>query len=620
MQSSTQTQDSGAIPPGFQDSPHGIVRDAVVQTLLRASIPDRLDHSKRLYIPRGALFNHFSPNHVRQLLFVFLSELRGSDLEELLNIICSSSQHCRVCGQAHCTRGRIIFATLIWIARQDLIPLLLETEGERFCDSHLPIADSDKNTAASQRTWIGVLRTKMSAVECQLFNQVRLQLASPFLAHDAMQTLALHDNVTLPFTSIRTIPGQGAERGRQCQVDEVTIHNDHHALVSQASSIYRISFFLLQRLHYCDSPSACYRMISHLFADNDVGAQQEFSHHDNTFALKSFSPGHGAKTFEIELGNNQATPRHDRITPLLAAFKHNQKSYLVFPWAHGGDLETFWKGHTLDNNHSVQWVLRECFGIADGLAALHFPNTVATEEVSSRSSPPLLHTDIKPKNILCFQVQGQGTFLRLADFGFSKPGTVNADPQFESSTVHDVKTYRSPEQDLEEFMSLKSDVWSLGCVFLEFMTWCLLGWEHIKPRPFLEHIKTSSEHIKTFSDKRLEELDDRRATRARGGSRNDRFFRKVVKKHLWLGRSGLRFRSARDVTCKAPRKKAPESESPPAGVIGRTSSLYLLSNVQAACRVKDSVTKVSENMGLTHSASSPSVDSEMDLLADMRTL
>jgi serine/threonine protein kinase len=41
-------------------------------------------------------------------------------------------------------------------------------------------------------------------------------------------------------------------------------------------------------------------------------------------------------------------------------------------------------------------------------------------------------------------------------------------------------TYRAPESDLASSMSPKYDVWSLGCLLLEFATWAVAGWDAVE--------------------------------------------------------------------------------------------------------------------------------------------
>lgn len=42
-------------------------------------------------------------------------------------------------------------------------------------------------------------------------------------------------------------------------------------------------------------------------------------------------------------------------------------------------------------------------------------------------------------------------------------------------TVAVSRTYRAPEYDIASKVSPSYDIWSLGCVLLEFVTWYLLG-------------------------------------------------------------------------------------------------------------------------------------------------
>lgn len=286
-------------------------------------------------------------------------------------------------------------------------------------------------------------------------------------------------------------------------------------------------------------------------------AQQD-QHPDDIFALKIFQDDtrqKGHKAFAQEFSANQKLPKHERLTPLLTAFRHPPHCYLVFPWAHGGNLKKFWQEHTGDEQYSVDWVMRECLGLAEGLAILH-------------SSPAaMLHADIKPTNILCFKVKGQETWsLRLADFGFSKQ--VGPNSKLKSKDLRQIKTYRAPEQDVEQEVTLKSDVWSLGCLFLEFITWYLVGW----PR------------IDEFSKNRLDDHDDPEATHAIGQNYEDTFFTKKVHKRLWLGKSGLQIGTAVEGLRRDEDMRY---------LARRIYSVQVTKSVQVGCRVKDTVTEVS---------------------------
>lgn len=206
--------------------------------------------------------------------------------------------------------------------------------------------------------------------------------------------------------------------------------------------------------------------------------------------------------------------------------------------------------------------------MADALASLHgFPESRDNSVGNVPSSAPMLHADIKPKNILCFQVEGQETFhLKVGDFGFSKP--VAPDLHLESDNLPPIKTYRAPEQDVEELISLKSDVWCLGCLFLEFVTWSLVGWQGIQ----------------SFSDKRHEECDRPEATHALGKTWEDVFFKKEIKRHWWFDGAGLEIDTAVNAL---PLGQGPKN------VVQRVYSLQIKTSVQVGCKVKDNVVKVS---------------------------
>lgn len=496
---------------------------------------------------------------MRQLTGSFLCGLDNGQLNELAEYICPEQSQCSRCGRGNCTGRRIIFATLVWIARQDLVPFLLEPRPQ-VCDSDLPFRDT--KTKETQTTWPREFLEQMTLIDRQLFDQVQLQLRSPFLEliwpQDTTE-LTVEDAVTLPWTSFRAV--RMSSPGTPSEVGEVQIHPDHHALVSLSA----LSLYLL----HCNQGDMKGHMMFYCLADHRVGVQQG---HVNLFALKVFENNRiGTAAFKSEFRAYQKMHKHDKITPLLAAFRHKQRFCLVFPWAHGGNLEEFWASHTMDEQYSVEWVMRESLELADGLATLHgFTGSGNIGNSTFASSAALLHADIKPTNILCFQIEGKQTLsLKLADFGLSRE--VNPDSKLDSNSLLQTKTYRAPEQDVEQEVSLKSDVWSLGCLFLEFITWCLVG----------------SQGVAMFSKQREREYDDPEATNAIGETYGNLFFMKVVEKQLWFGRSGLRL----DMAVNAPPLEEARSAK---HLAGRIYSLRVKKSVQVGCRVKFAVTTVSK--------------------------
>ncbi|KAL2023597.1 hypothetical protein VTK56DRAFT_2205 [Thermocarpiscus australiensis] len=75
----------------------------------------------------------------------------------------------------------------------------------------------------------------------------------------------------------------------------------------------------------------------------------------------------------------------------------------------------------------------------------------------------ILHRDLKPENVFL----GEDNSVKLGDFGLSK---VMQSHDF-ASTYVGTPFYMSPEICAAEKYTLKSDIWSLGCIIYELCTW-----------------------------------------------------------------------------------------------------------------------------------------------------
>jgi len=92
------------------------------------------------------------------------------------------------------------------------------------------------------------------------------------------------------------------------------------------------------------------------------------------------------------------------------------------------------------------------------------------------------HGDLKPGNILCVKEYGE-IVLKIADFGVLRihhAQTINRTSATTSTLL--TPLYQGPEVEFERMdktdqrpRSRKYDIWSLGCVFLEFVIWLLHG-------------------------------------------------------------------------------------------------------------------------------------------------
>lgn len=154
------------------------------------------------------------------------------------------------------------------------------------------------------------------------------------------------------------------------------------------------------------------------------------------------------------------------------AIQHGNKYHLVFPLAEGNLLD-LWKQDTMSPKKptDVAWILAQCCGVADGLRLIHNGSGEPSDGAVNKGR----HGDIKPENILCFQAPKGYHRLVISDFGltdFHSSHSVSVAPEKVTGLT---RTYRSPEVDMQIPTYRAYDVWSLGCVFLEFISWFLVG-------------------------------------------------------------------------------------------------------------------------------------------------
>lgn len=231
----------------------------------------------------------------------------------------------------------------------------------------------------------------------------------------------------------------------------------------------------------------------------------------HNFAMKEVkeSPNYLKDDIQRELrvliGLSQQRHSHDHLIALLDTFLHNDQYYLVFPWAHT-DLQNLWRDDIFSkDDETALWVAKQCHGLASGLSTIHHWNTYSpnglldpdphnaasvtegdtalqggVEDAGDRVHLFGRHGDIKPTNILWFPGRGLG-ILKIADFGtvhFSKNRSVSTQNR---RSRPDTSTYRAPECDRSDLMLCPSaDIWALGCVYLEFITWLFGGWNGVE--------------------------------------------------------------------------------------------------------------------------------------------
>ncbi|KAF4783994.1 hypothetical protein HER10_EVM0002756 [Colletotrichum scovillei] len=462
-------------------------RDDIACILMRSSCQDLNDKRNR-FVPRGSLVSQLDHKKVSSLLGTLIPS-DTAKVADIAHFISPDNQKGCLCDDALCTGLRIIFATLFILGKPEVI-LDIYQSSVHICDGAWPCNDPTLPTYSSRAA--EALREVLQALDAhneELFHQLQWQMRSPHFSKSSTNTSKqpyrlLHNEITLPWSELN-MQGEILD-GQVSFVQKISIHRDHH----------------------------------------------DFSDHAKTpvehFALKVTDKEHTTKAAETsfinEIAANQRTT-HPRITPLLSAFKHRNRYYLLFPWADGDSLYELWRKHGLHHIstehcppwYSVRWMIDQCYYIADALATVHGYDSCE----GGRSSEAQLHLDIKPENVVCFQKSHDGKVsydLKLTDFGLSKP--FNRSSPSRPRQKAETKTYRPPERDTDLGKSVVDepfDIWCLGCLFLDFITWAIEGWGGVE----------------SFRESRLLETDEDDVDPEFPPVLEDTFFKKRVQRRTW---------------------------------------------------------------------------------------
>uniref|UniRef100_A0ACD5XLB7 Uncharacterized protein n=2 Tax=Avena sativa TaxID=4498 RepID=A0ACD5XLB7_AVESA len=165
----------------------------------------------------------------------------------------------------------------------------------------------------------------------------------------------------------------------------------------------------------------------------------------------------GSKEFftEIELLSRL---HHRNLVSLLGYCDEEDEQMLVYEYMPNGTLRDNLSAKAKEGL-SFAMRLRIALGSSRGILYLH-----------TEADPPIFHRDIKASNILL-----DSKFVaKVADFGLSRlaplPETEGSAPGYVSTVVKGTPGYLDPEYFLTHKLTDKSDVYSLGVVFLELLT------------------------------------------------------------------------------------------------------------------------------------------------------
>jgi len=488
--------------PSDTDAPHAhrntIGDDLLLDSMFLQALQDQIfrcrveNVSGEYFIPNGALEKVFDGNTIHQIMTTF--DLPASTTQKLVS------------GPDSCQK---IFAILLL---SDLLKYFVPMIELSIEDSFLPMPkeviarDHHRlqldNSGTHWTRWNSVARLISREISLQVFFQTQWHVLAPtFQGKEKVPHFVFAPYHIMPFLpSESTKPDSWNEQvryGSFSAVQQVNIHPNHFDF-----GAYGVSVFLMIR-----GSAHTYRFSQvnnpkNLFAIKHLREFDREQFRSETKALVKF---------------RRSQPLH--IIQLLATFlvqdklsEDSQGTYhLIFPWAEG-NLAIFW---TAEQRHSgdekiIPWLSKQCYELGAALAGLHAGFDETKEPVPLESDHFYgRHGDIKPSNILWFPApQAEDTVdlgqLVFGDFGLASFHRRNSRSNIPSTNIPRSLTYSAPEFEIKDAISRSIDIWSLGCIFLECVTWFLEGSEAV--------------------DSQFPEL---RLTRGRYGFLSDEFFQLV---------------------------------------------------------------------------------------------
>ncbi|RSL76302.1 hypothetical protein CEP51_010085 [Fusarium floridanum] len=343
----------------------------------------------------------------------------------------------KICGNRSEPRLIKVLATLILIEKVKYIRYFLDYN---VYDDQLPL--SPNYSEAVFQNW------KQSYIES--FCERQYVVLAPVFDFRTLNHYRFGPKIPMPF-----LERLDSQRGAHGTISRVRIHPDHQRWDPDSPPKYDTSVFAIKKFW------------DHTNFNQEREALERFSY-----------PQKG----------------HKHLIQLLLSYQLADEYFMVFPWAQG-NLAEFWKKNPSNptSRDDSYWFIKQCEGLASGLRKVHRDDSWPPRhdhigdafQADSRNLGR--HGDIKPENILWFaEPGGSRGHLVVADFTLMRFHSVDSVEHTEARNVGFSATYCPPEvdEDSQTLVSQRYDTWTLGCVYLEFITWYLIGYEAIRGDSF----------------------------------------------------------------------------------------------------------------------------------------
>ncbi|KAJ4294146.1 hypothetical protein N0V90_007836 [Kalmusia sp. IMI 367209] len=302
-----------------------------------------------------------------------------------------------------------VFAILVMIEKPDAIKALL---AEELNDSHLPLATGSDSTLVSANGKVFPSFQLWKSKSRDEFLEKQWWVQVPVLRRSG-QHIVLDSKCAMPITDCRPVHVQP-----DCIVHQGVLHTSRYQALTTTGTETKV-------------------------------------------AIKEFIKGAVPFGKEIKILDRILNIHHPHLIQHICSFVAGKGHYVVFPWAGGGNLREYWEKHDHADRTAelFVWHLQQLLGGADALKALH--------EINCR------HGDLKPENILHFD--DKNNFV-IADVGVSSIHmNATMGRSVPTSSKATTPSYEAPDvvTGVDSPRSRLYDIWSLGCIFLEFLVWFL---------------------------------------------------------------------------------------------------------------------------------------------------
>ncbi|KAI1120205.1 kinase-like domain-containing protein [Nemania abortiva] len=340
------------------------------------------------------------------------------------------------------TKARKLFAILA-VTGIDILPALKSLQHYDFTDDYLPISrDIDLDNCningvdmkcTHPPAFIVFHNSPWDTVTLRMFYNEQWKFLAPVFSHDR-RTQKLHPKCILPFIK-PPLSREPRKSSFFSDVYQVQIHPSHRG--TGFSTNWNNTLLAIKELRPTSEMPDGFGAVN-LF-DREVLTLQKLADFD-----------------------------HNHLIALRGSFSRGDRHYILFPWANGGNLRELWmKDFRRLNPEFMLGVLQQLTGLMDALCLMH--------------NEQFRHGDLKPENILIFledeHDNGIGT-LKISDMGQARHHQNRTSFRSQpTQTRIGTMTYEAPEAvvSIDRPRSRLYDVWSMGCIFFEFIVWLLDG-------------------------------------------------------------------------------------------------------------------------------------------------